>query len=85
MDKGVIEVGLEALTEIAKIADKATSGTASSAITLIRVIVGLVEDARSGKRDPIDARNEMRILSEAMLDNDEKADADLAKKFPSVE
>jgi hypothetical protein len=82
MDKGTIEVIVEALAEIAKIADKATGGTAASAITLIRVIVNLVEEANTGKRDPIDARNEMRMLTSSMLDNDTKADADLEKKFP---
>lgn len=85
MDKGIIEVCIEALEEIAKIADKATTGSAPSAITLIRVIVNLVNDAKEGRRDPIDARNEMRSLTAAILDNDEKADAALAKKFPSVE
>lgn len=83
--KALVEVGLEALDKIAEIADKATSGTAPSAITLIRVIVKLVEEMREGKRDPIDARNEIRLLADSILDNDKKADESLAKKFPSVE
>lgn len=85
MDKGTIEVGLEALELIGRIADKATGGTASSAVTLIRVIVNLVREMNEGKMDPIVARTEMRRLEDSLLDNDRSADESLAKKFPAVE
>lgn len=75
------ELGAEVLAAVFVLVGKASSGTAASVITVIRVLLDKLKEGYEGKLTVDQVRAEMKRLTDSLERNDVEADQALKDKF----
>lgn len=75
------ELGAEVLAVIFQLVGGASTGTAASVITVVRVILDKLKEGYEGKLTVEQVRAEMKQLTDSLVANDEAADRALDDKF----
>jgi len=74
-------LSLDALSVISSLVGGATSQSAASVITIIKVIIAALEDGFEGKVTVEEVERHLQQLKANLMTNDQAADAALKKKF----